>query len=49
MRDVRAALVGDNGAALAARVDVGWFEKEMSKDWAVQVEGIFGLPGEPDC
>ena len=40
---------GGNFASLGARADLDWLEKELSKEWTVKVEGIFGPPGEPDC
>ncbi|CAK0881251.1 unnamed protein product [Prorocentrum cordatum] len=30
------------------RIDVDWLFVEQGKEWVVEVEGIFGPPGEPD-
>jgi signal transduction histidine kinase len=49
VRDVRTAVRGNNFASLGARADLDWLEKELSKECAVKVEGMFGPPGEPDC
>ena len=48
VKDIRTTLHGDNFVSLASRIDVDWLFKELSNEWTVKVEGIFGPPSEPD-